>query len=102
MSTDYTLECTSSGSTTEIKIIDALFSDTWEAVTPSDWGVSGGKAGSLGKPEVFLFHGFHNTPHVLQGFSTDTEKGDTGDGSKNTTEGDFPQGAFTWECIRKV
>ena len=104
MATIWTLDCENSGKHTSLKLehtfFSGIFSDTWTAVTPSDWDVPGGKTPNFGQPVVFLSNGT-GTPHQLEGFTTSTKVDDTGTGTKNAIDGDFPIGDFNWTCTAK-
>jgi hypothetical protein len=101
MSTTFTIQCKNGADTTLIKVTHSIvplpFQDTWAAVTPTDWDVPGGNAANFGQPVVFLTNGT-GTPHQLNRFGTRPQVNDSGTGTKNSIDGNFPGGDFNWVC----
>lgn len=100
LATTFVLDCVSGSATTRLRVVDGYFSDEWEAEVSADWDVSGGKALNLGTEYTFLSNGT-STPHILEAFSTSLSVGRSGDGTKNSIEGNFPGGAFRWTIVSK-
>lgn len=104
MSTIYTLECTApNGSKCTLIITDSLIptNDTWESKNPDDWDPPNGAIASWGQPDARL-EGCGATPcGILENFNKNSEPGDTGDGGKNTLDGNFPIGSFRWKVTKK-
>ncbi|MDP3874769.1 MAG: hypothetical protein Q8Q80_19075 [Methyloversatilis sp.] len=84
---------------TIIKIIDSFIgSDTWEG-DRNAIGVSNGRVASWGLKAAVL----HTGPGVggaiiLDSFGKNTNRGDTGIGSKSNAMGSFPDGDLSWQC----
>lgn len=104
MSTDYYVTLTASdGATTQVKLIDSInpipFSDTFEG----DEAILGKQTGKaiFGTNGVVLHTGPGGAGNVtLEGFGTQTKQGDSGNGSKVSDLGTFPDGDLTWLCDR--
>lgn len=99
MATDYYVTLTSKdGSTTKVKIIDSILSDTWEGDATA-LGIKEGKVASWGMKDAVLHTGPGIAGQVtLDGFSKKTVLEDSGTGSKANLMGSFPDGDLAWSC----
>jgi len=107
MSTDYTVDLLASdGTTTTVKISDSINplpgSDTWECTDPNALGAASGVVTSWGSGNAILQVAGPYSNVTLAKFTQKTRKGDSGDGTKLTTAGTFPDGDLNWTCTAKA
>jgi hypothetical protein len=102
MATIYRVTVTAvDGTDITITIVDSLNpipgSDTWQVQDDSWFGKKTGTVASWGTGNAMLEVGPGNV--TLDGFRKSTKLGDSGEGSKTTGEGKFPDGKLVWTCV---
>jgi hypothetical protein len=103
--TTFELRCTSNSNRTEhttIFLYDKLVLDEWTPQVREEWASDGGGLMTPSTDLTLLVDDSAAARHELRGFRASLRVGDFGEGRKNSLDGTFPGGSFTWIIVSKV